>query len=227
MNRLPGVVLAGLLAMAGGVAARADGTQAAPSPQAAPTRAAEAADHRAAAPGVQARLATPAVLRGGFQQEKHLAGFQRPLRSSGRFLLVRGRGIAWDTQAPFASEAVLSQGRLFTRLPDGRTQVLLDGAQSPGAAAANALLLALLAGDLDVLARDFELRETVDGDAWTLDLVPRPGPLARAFVHLTLSGDRHVREVDFEESNGDRTRIRFEAVEEADAPDPAEAARLG
>lgn len=196
--------------------------------QGAPAPAASAeAGPRAVAPGVQAQLATPAVLRGGFVQEKHVAGFQRPLRSQGRFLLVRGLGIAWDTQAPFASEAVLAQGRLFTRLPDGGTQVLLDGAQSPGAAAANALLLALLAGDLELLARDFELRETVGEGGWTLDLVPRPGPLARAFVRLRLAGDRHVREVEFEEAGGDTTRIRFDGIEEADAPTPAEAARLG
>ena len=181
----------------------------------------------APAPGVQARLVQVPVLRGEFVQEKHVAGFQRPLRSSGRFLLVRGRGLAWDTREPFASEAVLAQGQLSSRTPDGRRTLLLDGASSPGAAAATALLLALLGGDLQVLEADFVLQESVDDERWSLSLTPRPGPMQSAFRRLRLAGDRHVRDVEIEEANGDRTMIRFDAIEDAPAPTADEDARLG
>lgn len=180
----------------------------------------------APAPGVQARLAQAPVLRGDFVQEKQVAGFRRPLRSSGRFLLVRGQGLAWDTREPFAGETVLAQGRLYTRDLDGRRRLLLDGAASPGAAAATALLLALLGGDLEALAADFELQERVDDAGWQLLLSPRPGPMQSAFTRLRLAGDRHVREVEVEEANGDRTLITFAAIEEAQAPTADEAARL-
>lgn len=180
----------------------------------------------APAPGVQARLAPAPVLRGDFVQDKQVAGFRRPLRSSGRFLLVRGQGLAWDTEAPFPGETVLAQGQLYTRAPDGQRRVLLDGQASPGAAAATSLLLALLGGDLDVLAADFELQESVDGQHWELSLEPRPGPMQAAFARLRLAGDRHVREVEVEEANGDRTLIRFEGIEEAQAPTAAEDARF-
>ena len=177
--------------------------------------------------GIRARLAQPAVLRGAFEQEKQLQGFRNPLRSRGTFLLVRDRGIAWDTREPFASSAVLGRERLVTTLPDGTTRVLLDATESPATAAVNALLLALVAGDLDALAPQFELEGALGDDgAWTLHLTPRPGPLQRVFTGIDLAGDAHVREVRIAEAGGDTSTIRFADLAEAPAADVAELARF-
>ena len=69
--------------------------------------------------GVRERIEQPEVLRGRFEQEKQLKGFRNPLRSTGTMLLVRERGIAWDTSEPFASSAVLTREKLTSELPDG------------------------------------------------------------------------------------------------------------
>ena len=177
--------------------------------------------------GIRARLAQPAVLRGAFEQEKQLQGFRNPLRSRGTFLLVRDRGIAWDTREPFASSAVLGRERLVTTLPDGTARVLLDATESPATAAVNALLLALVAGDIDALSPRFALIGTLaDEGGWTLRLTPRPGPLARVFTTIDLAGDAHVREVRIVEAAGDRTTIRFDALVDAPPADAAELARF-
>lgn len=177
--------------------------------------------------GIRARLARPAVLRGGFEQEKQLQGFRVPLRSRGTFVLVRDRGIAWDTAEPFASSTVLGRERLVTTLPDGTTRVLLDAGESPATAAVNALLLALVAGDLDALAPQFELEGALGDDGtWTLHLTPRPGPLQRVFTGIDLAGDAHVREVRIAEAAGDRSTIRFAGLAEAPSADATELARF-
>lgn len=177
--------------------------------------------------GVRARLAQPDVLRGGFVQEKQLEGFRNPLRSRGGFLLVRGRGVAWDTVEPFAASTVLTRARLLTTLPDGSSRVVLDADSSPGMATVNALLMALVAGDLDALAPQFTLEETLlDDGAWTLVLRPREDTLKRVFERIELRGDRHVREVHILEAAGDRTRIVFEDLAETPAATSAELARL-
>ncbi|RZA19995.1 MAG: outer membrane lipoprotein carrier protein LolA [Lysobacteraceae bacterium] len=177
--------------------------------------------------GVRARLAKPAVLRGQFEQEKQLHGFRNPLKSSGDFLLLRDRGIAWNTRAPFASSTRLTRKRLLATMPDGSTQVLVDAGASPGMAAVNALLMALVAGDLDALSTRFTLKETLRGDAgWSLALQPRDAALKRAFVSIVLEGDRYVRAVEIVEPGGDRTRIRFAAVREAPPATRAEASQL-
>ena len=104
------------------------------------------------AAGVRARLAKPVLLRGEFVQEKQLHGFRNPLKSSGDFLLLRERGIAWNTRAPFASSTRITRSKLLATMPDGSSRVLIDASSSPGMAAVNALLMALVAGDMEALA---------------------------------------------------------------------------
>lgn len=179
----------------------------------------------AAGSGVRGRLAEPPVLRGQFEQRKQLQGFRNPLVSRGDFLLVRARGVAWDTREPFASSAVLTRERLLTELPDGSRRVVLDAQSSPGMAAVNSLLMALVAGDLQALAPQFETRETLLPEgSWRLVLVPREAGLKRVFARIELRGDRHVREVDIEETGGDRSTIRFIDLRDVPATASAEEA---
>lgn len=174
------------------------------------------------------RLARPAVLRGSFEQRKQLQGFKNPLLSRGRFLLLRDRGVIWDTTEPFASSTVLTRDRLLTRQPDGSTRVVLDATVSPAVASVNSLLLALVAGDLDALAPQFEINEDRLPDGrWQLRLHPREAGLQRVFRVIELRGDEHVDEVVLEETGGDHTTLRFlELSDEPATASPAEAARF-
>ena len=183
--------------------------------------------HASEGDGVRARLAKPVVLRGEFVQEKQLHGFRNPLKSSGDFLLLRDRGIAWNTRAPFASSTRLTRKKLLATMPDGSTHVLIDASTSPGMAAVNALLMALVAGDLDALATRFTLKETLRADGgWSLALQPRDAALKQAFSRIVLDGDRYVRGVEIMEPAGDRTRIRFNGLREAPPATRQEAAQL-
>ncbi|MEF9977832.1 MAG: outer membrane lipoprotein carrier protein LolA [Thermomonas sp.] len=183
--------------------------------------------HAAEGDGVRARLAKPAVLRGQFEQQKQLQGFRNPLKSSGDFLLLRDRGIAWNTRLPFASSTRLTRRKLLATLPDGSTQVLVDASSSPAMAAVNALLMALVAGDLDALAKRFTLKEALRADGgWSLTLQPRDSALKQAFTRIVLDGDRYVRGVEIVEPAGDTTRIRFSGLREAPPATRQEAAQL-
>ena len=142
--------------------------------------------------------------------------------------LARGRGVIWQTREPFPSTVVVTRERVVEQAPDGATSVLLDGAGSPGAALVNALLLALVAGDLDALARGFEVTA---GDApaggWALLLVPRDARLRQVLERIELGGDRHVERVELLERGGDRSRIVFSALTDSPAAlAPDEAAQL-
>jgi hypothetical protein len=177
---------------------------------------------------VRARIQSPAVLRGEFEQIKQLQGFRNPLRSRGAFVLARGRGVIWDTREPFPSSLVVTGDKVLERLEDGSERLVLDGAASPDASLVNALLLALVGGDVDALAHQFELSATVpdEGD-WTLRLVPRDAALRQVFERIALSGDRHVHQVRLQERSGDVSEIRFLQLRAEPATlSPEEAARL-
>ena len=179
----------------------------------------------AQADGIRDRLAKPAVLRGEFEQTRHLQGFRNALSSQGDFVVARERGILWETHKPFPSTTVISKSRLLTRQADGSTEIVFDKSHSPAAGIINALMLALLGGDMDALSKYFTLKETALPDgAWRVELMPRRSALARVFERIVLEGDRYVRSVHLEEKGGDVTDIVFHSMLEAPAElDPSEA----
>jgi hypothetical protein len=177
---------------------------------------------------VQQRVAQVPVLRGAFQQQKQVAGFSKPLRSEGTFLLSREHGVLWSTLKPFPSEVVLTRDRILSRQRDGSTRVEMDGRQQPALRAVNEMMFALMSGDVAALAPRFSSTvEALPEQGWRLTLTPRPGPLARSFKRLRLQGDRHVRQVEIDEANGDRTVLDFTGISESPATlTAAEAARF-
>lgn len=166
---------------------------------------------------VRAQVAQVPVLRGEFAQEKQVAGFKNPLRSNGRFLLARDKGVLWTTTAPFPSEIVITQDRILSRQRDGSRRVEVDGKQQPGLRSVNAMMFALMSGDMKALTSTFDVKEEPAAGGWKMTLVPRSQQLAQAFTSVRLSGDRYVREVELREANGDLTRLRFSGMSEAPA----------
>ncbi|KAF1714063.1 outer membrane lipoprotein carrier protein LolA [Pseudoxanthomonas sangjuensis] len=175
---------------------------------------------------VRQRVAQVAVLRGGFEQEKQVAGFRNPLRSQGRFVLARGKGVVWTTLQPFPSELVVTRDRILSRQRDGSLRVEVDARQQPAMRSVNAVMFSLMSGDVGALASRFDLQaQALPGDAWKLTLKPKSAALARSFASIELQGDRYVREVGVVEGNGDRTRLRFVELSETPAQLDADEAR--
>jgi outer membrane lipoprotein-sorting protein len=171
-------------------------------------------------------LAKPAVLRGKFEQTRHLQGFRNALTSQGEFVVARDRGVLWETRKPFPSTTVISKDRLLTRQADGSTEIVFDKTHSPAASIVNALMLALLGGDLDALSKYFTLQETLlPAGAWRVELTPRKSALAHVFERIVLQGDRYVRSVHLEEKGGDVTDIAFGSMLETPAGLDASEAR--
>ena len=170
-------------------------------------------------------VARPAVLRGEFSQEKQVAGFRNPLRSQGRFVVARERGVIWTTLKPFPSEMVITAERILSKQRDGTTRVELDARQQPAMRSVNAIMFALMSGDVQALSSQFNVEATREGHGWRLKLTPKSAMLAKAFQSLTLQGDRYVRQVEIIEANQDRTRIQFTALSEAPATLNADEAR--
>lgn len=217
------VALAALPVLAAGTPASRGATAVA---AAASTQATTAAKPATALAEVQRRIAQVPVLRGEFTQEKRLQGFRNPLKSQGRFLIARERGVLWSTLKPFPSDAVLTRDRILTRQADGRSRVEVDARQQPALRSVNAMMFALMSGDVQALTARFNLQPTLLANGgWRLVLTPKPGAMAQAFQRVTLEGDRYVRSVDIEEPSGDRTQLRFTGMVDLPARLTADEAR--
>lgn len=167
---------------------------------------------------VQQRVAHVEVLRGDFVQEKRIAGFKNPLRSQGRFVVSREKGVIWTTLKPFPSEMVVTRDRILSRKSDGSLRVEVDGRQQPALRSVNAMMFALVSGDVAALSTRFQIQvEALPDNGWKLVLKPRSEALAQAFSRIVMKGDRYVRAVEIEEASGDRTKLDFSAITEVPA----------
>ena len=159
-------------------------------------------------PAIRQRLLQPDVLRGEFAQRKQVAGFSKPLQSSGTFLVARQHGVLWLTQRPFSSALRLTRDQILAT-QGGVETFRLDAAQQPAVSAINSLLFSLLNGDISALTEHFIVTGNMVGTSWQLELTPRQPVLARIMRQVHLQGGAHVQQIAISESNGDHTEIAF------------------
>jgi hypothetical protein len=161
---------------------------------------------------VRSQLVDAPSIRGAFEQEKRVKGFKRPFVSRGDFVVAKGRGVRWHTKTPFESVLTVRRDDISSR--QGDTEVFrLDAAKEPTVRVVNTVLFSLLAGDLTVLERHFEVKGDAGPNGWTLELVPKSDGLKKVLSHITMSGDRFVRRLELSEASQDVTVIRIESPE--------------
>ena len=166
-----------------------------------------------AAPGdlaaqVKAKLADAAVQKGSFEQSKQVKGFKRPLKSSGTYVVTRGKGVEWNTLKPFPSELVVTADEISSK--QGGAEVFrLDAKTEPTVRLITQLLFSLLAGDLAALESQFIAKGEVGAERWSIVLEPKSDALKKVFTTISLEGDQQVRSVLLKEFSGDSTTIQL------------------
>jgi hypothetical protein len=162
------------------------------------------------AQAVRSQLLDAPAIAGTFEQEKKVKGFKRPLVSKGDFVVVKGRGVRWHTRSPFDSVLLVRRDDITSR--QGEREVFhLDAQKEPSVRVINSVLFSLLAGDLSVLERHFELKGEVGAGGWTLELLPKSDGLKKVLERIVMSGDRFVRRLELSEASSDTTLIRIES----------------
>jgi len=176
-------------------------------------------------------LAGPALLkpgealRGRFTQERFMAGFDRPVVSSGSFLMVSGKGLLWRGETPFPITTIMTaQGIL--QVVDGQERMRLSADKVPILARLQQMMAGVLAGDQNVMPEDFSVREWTEGGVRGLDLAPRSVDGAQPIRSIRVTMSQFVDEVVIEKFGGDRDRITFTDQMVSAAPLTSEEAAL-
>ncbi|MFJ3045518.1 outer membrane lipoprotein carrier protein LolA [Herbaspirillum chlorophenolicum] len=170
---------------------------------------------------IQATLAKPAVMCGRFDQTKQLTGIKKPLQSNGRFCVIKGRGILWQTLQPFPNTLRITRDAIV-QMQNGRVAMKLDAQQEPVVKMINSVLFSLLAGDLSQLDSLFELDGDIHNGNWQVSLKARQPALAKAIGDIALEGGGYVNKVAMKEAGGDRTDIVFSSIKTGDGAMTAE-----
>lgn len=139
-----------------------------------------------------------------FTEERHVTGFDSPLRASGTLSFTAPDRFVRQVLEP-RPESMSVQGNTIVLRRGGRSrQMTLDAV--PELTALVEAMRGTLNGDAALLQRHFETR--VDGDAgrWTLTLLPRDARLASQVREMQIAGQAgEIRSVGLWMSNGDRS----------------------
>ena len=161
---------------------------------------------------IQQQLDPAPVLRGEFVQTRELTGLKRPLKSSGRMVVDKARGVLWKTEKPIAGTLRVSRQEIVQK--DG-SQVLmrLSAEREPAVKTIGSVLFSLFSGDLATLDRYFSHRGSLqrrDGKpGWELQLTPREATLASLIQRIEIKGNSNAEEITLKTESGDLTRIEF------------------
>ena len=150
------------------------------------------------------------MLRGRFVQERTLAGFAKPLRSEGRFVLVIDRGLIWQGETPFQSTTVITPAGIL-QLVNGEEAMRLPASRLPVLTRFYQMLSGALSGDPSGLQQDFRIERGSDGERWQVTLSPaRPDDQAMGQIRtIEMSGLDLVDDVAIRKAGGDVDHLRF------------------
>ena len=149
-----------------------------------------------------------------------------PLRSSGDFVVARGRGIVWHVLRPYESLLVVKPDSLQSRGSDGKVTMQMRAQDEPVLRTVNAMLFAVMSANLAELTQHFEVTGQVAAKGWSLHLVPRDPTLAQWLAAVDLQGNQFVQEVKLQEARGDSSVIRITAPVAENALRPQDAAQF-
>jgi hypothetical protein len=175
----------------------------------------------------KARLREGQILRGRFVQDRHLRGFQSPLKSMGTFMLAPGLGLIWRTEQPFAITTVMSPAGLMQEVR-GKETMRLPAAKLPFMSKLYATLDGALTGDWSALSSTFNVVRKPQADGWSLQLIPLKGDdPSLPIKSIQARGNKLLEEVEVLKSDGDRDRLLFlDQRIETTAPSAQEAVLL-
>jgi len=171
-------------------------------------------------------LAEGQVLRGRFQQLRFLEGLQAPLKSTGNFTLIPGRGLIWRAETPFSVTTVMTPGGLVQEL-NNREIVRMPSARLPFMSKLYAMLSGALSGDWGPLESAFQITRHDEGRNWRMRLEPtRTDDPAMPIRTIIARGSRLLDELEVVKTNGDRDRLVILNQKLESAPPRAEELRL-
>lgn len=153
------------------------------------------------------RLAAPAVLRGNFTQSRKIALLERPLQSSGSFLLS-DMGLYWRQDEPLVSVMIADGERLLQQIDGGSLQAI-DVAKNPMVLTFSTSFLSIFNGTEAELRSHFTV-EFLDGeDSWSIQLTPTEYPMSEAIETINLRGREYIEELTVISRSSEKTMIRF------------------
>lgn len=151
-----------------------------------------------------------------FVQTRTLPGFDEPLVSHGEMHFSADGGFHWQINKPYHYAFDMRGDEAQEELPDG-TKRTLKADQTPWLKAVQRMFVGALSGNQTQLSRYFEVEITKLADGRRMNLVPKPGAMAKVVkrIQVTETAPGQPRHMVIDEVSGAHMDIRFTAQDAA------------
>lgn len=150
---------------------------------------------------IASRLETHPEVSGQFIQQRHVEFLNKPLTSSGNFIIGRETGLEWRVKAPVKSNMLIKDGKLT-----------LNGKKvsDMGAGALMAVIMqSFFEGDFSQLKQHFEIDGEAGENSWSVLLTPRSDILKKGIQAIQLQGASYLTGISMREVYGSSTSIEL------------------
>lgn len=155
------------------------------------------------------RLPTPPKsFSARFVETRTLPGFDQPLVSRGQVTFNRASGVTWEVTAPYHYVFKMGPSGVEEQMPDGSLRHL-DAEHAPWLAVVRHIFTSALTGDASDLEHYFAVQVTAFKDGRRIELSPKPGPMANAIKHISVTEAATPQSLRIDEVSGGRIDIRF------------------
>ena len=162
------------------------------------------AQTRATFDTVCANLAQKPIVKGNFEQEKHLNRLNRSLMSSGNFIIATKKGMVWETLKPFPSTMIMGNDFIMQSRPDGRKSVLSAQGNETFTQMADVISM-VFSGQSQGLLKNFDVYFSGTVSDWNMGLSPKNSVFAAFILKITMSGASAISSIRLFEPGGDTT----------------------
>lgn len=146
--------------------------------------------------------------------------FDRPIVARGELEYLGVGRLGKRVDAPYRETTTIADGQVKVQRGERKPREIALG-QIPELEGFLRGFSALLGGDADTLARDFELTTRGDGARWRLSLAPKDARLKRRVKSIVVDGaDAAARCFTINEADGDSSVMLVEALAVGELPKP-------
>ena len=157
---------------------------------------------------LSARFGKTAVVSSEFTQTRTLAALTRPVRSAGRLVYARDRGVIWQIEKPYRATYVLEDARIVEIDANGVRRER-SAKEAPAVAEVGRVFRSIVSGDRKTLVEYFRVAALGDASKWELRLAPRE-KVAPFLKSVVVRGGNFIDHILLVEPSGDSTELSFD-----------------
>jgi outer membrane lipoprotein-sorting protein len=182
---------------------------------------AHAAEDTALLDALSARFSKTPVVSSEFTQTRTLSALTRPVKSSGRLVYARDRGVIWQVDKPYRAMYVIDDEQIV-EIDANNNRRAKSTKEAPAVAEVGRVFRSIVSGDRKTLVQYFGVAASGDASKWELRLTPKD-KVAPFLKGVTVRGGQFIDHISLTEPSGDRTDLAFErqradpALSDADA----------